>query len=128
MEGFKKNAAFFAVGGVGYGTLEMLWRGRTHWTMIIAGGLCFVIFSKIAKKYKNKNIMFKSFLCALSVTAVEFVFGLVFNIILGMNVWDYSGLPLNLLGQICLLYTALWMILATAFLPLADVMNKKLEV
>jgi uncharacterized membrane protein len=128
MEGFKKNAAFFAVGGVGYGTLEMLWRGRTHWTMIIAGGLCFVIFSKIAKKYKNKNIIFKSFLCALSVTAVEFVFGLVFNIILGMNVWDYSGLPLNLFGQICLLYTALWMILATAFLPLADVMNKKLEV
>lgn len=128
MEGIKKNAAFFAVGGVGYGTLEMLWRGRTHWTMIIAGGICFVIFSKIAKKYKKRNIMFKSLLCALSVTAVEFVFGLVFNIILGMDVWDYSGLPLNFLGQICLLYTALWMILATAFLPLADVMNKKLEV
>jgi uncharacterized membrane protein len=127
MEGFKKNAAFFAVGGVGYGTLEMLWRGRTHWTMIIAGGLCFVIFSKIAKKYKNKNIMFKSFLCALSVTAVEFIFGLVFNILLGMNVWDYSGLPLNFLGQICLLYSMIWMVLATAFLPLAELLNRKLE-
>jgi uncharacterized membrane protein len=24
------------------------------------------------------------------------------------RVWDYSGLPLNLLGQICLLYTIIW--------------------
>lgn len=127
MERIKKNAAFFMIGGVGYGTIEMLWRGRTHWTMIIAGGICFVIFSKIAKKYKNRRIMFKSFICALSVTAVEFIFGLVFNILLGMNVWDYSGLPLNFLGQICLLYSMIWMVLATAFLPLAELLNRKLE-
>ncbi len=127
MEKLKKNAVFFAVGGLGYGTIEMLWRGRTHWTMIIAGGLCFVIFSKIAKKYKNKKIWFKSLLCALSITGVEFVFGVVFNIVLKMNVWDYSKLPLNFLGQICLLYTMIWMILATAFLPLAEVLNRKME-
>ena len=128
MERIKKNAVFFMIGGVGYGTIEMLWRGRTHWTMIIAGGICFLVFSKIAKKYKNRKILFKSFLCALSVTAVELVFGIVFNLLLGMNVWDYSGLPLNFLGQICLLYSMIWMVLATAFLPLAEVLNRKLEI
>lgn len=127
MERMKNNSLLFAIGGAGYGAIEILWRGRTHWTMIIAGGICFVIFSKIAKKYKNRRILFKSLICALSVTAVEFIFGLVFNILLGMNVWDYSGLPLNFLGQICLLYSMIWMVLATAFLPLAELLNRKLE-
>ncbi len=128
MEAIKKDAVFFSCGGVGYGVIELLWRGRTHWTMIVAGGICFVIFSKIAKKYGNKRLLFKSALCAFAVTVVELAFGLVFNVALEMRVWDYSNLPLNFLGQICLLYSIMWGFLATAFLPLVDVLNNKLKV
>ena len=42
------------------------------------------------------------------ITAVEFVFGLVFNVFLGMSVWDYSSVPGNILGQICPLFSVLW--------------------
>ena len=42
------------------------------------------------------------------VTAVELVTGVVLNLYLGLGVWDYSKMPCNLLGQICLPYSALW--------------------
>ena len=46
------------------------------------------------------------------ITAAEFVAGLVLNIWLGLGVWDYSGLPCNLLGQICPQFWAVWCLLA----------------
>lgn len=95
--------------------------------MIIAGGICFVLFSLIAEKFKKRTLVCKASLCALGVTLVEFVFGVVFNIILKMNVWDYSGVPFNLLGQVCPLYTLLWGILGAACMPLAEMINRKME-
>lgn len=126
MEKAKKYLVFFAVGGTGYGIIELLWRRRTHWTMILAGGICFVIFSLIAEKFKEKPLIYKAALCSIGVTAVEFIFGVVFNMIFKMGVWDYSEVPFNILGQICPLFTLLWGALATLFIPLADIMNKKL--
>ena len=46
------------------------------------------------------------------ITAAEFAAGLVLNVWLGLGVWDYSGLPGNLLGQICPHFWALWCLLA----------------
>ena len=34
--------------------------------------------------------------------------GVVFNLYLGMSVWDYSEVKGNILGQICPLYSMLW--------------------
>jgi hypothetical protein len=66
--------------------------------------------------------------CAIGVTAVELIFGVIFNIILKMRVWDYSHLPFNLFGQICPLYTLLWAGLALILLPFVDLINKKIKV
>lgn len=127
MQKFKKNAVFFIAGGLGYGAIELLWRGRTHWAMLVAGGICFVMFSHIAEKFKYRSLVFKAFLCAVGITAVEIVFGIVFNIILKENIWDYSGIPLNLYGQICPLYTVLWGLLSLVFIPVAERLNKSLN-
>jgi len=123
----KKSTVFFVAGGIGYGIIELIWRGRTHWTMIIAGGICFVLFSLIAEKCKKRTLIYKSSLCALGVTAIEFIFGVIFNILLKMNVWDYSSVPFNIHGQVCLLYTLLWGVLGAMVLPIADMMNRKLR-
>ena len=124
MRNFKKYVLFFVIGAIGYASIEIIWRGYTHWSMMIAGGLCFMMFSIIANKMKEKNIFMKAVVCAIGVTAVEFIFGVVFNIILKMNVWDYSHMPYNLLGQICPAYTLLWGMLAVAFLPFVSALNK----
>lgn len=128
MNKLKKYTVFFLIGGTGYPIIELIWRGRTHWTMIAAGGICFVIFSLISELFSNKSLIYKSLLCAVSVTAIELIFGIIFNIVLKMDVWDYSKIPLNLFGQICPLFTAVWCILGLVFIPLADILNKKLSV
>ena len=123
-----KSAVFFTVGGVGYAVIELLWRGRTHWTMVIAGGVCFILFSKIAEKFKRCPLVIKALISAFGVTCVELVFGIVFNMIFGMAVWDYSREWLNLFGQVCPLFSVLWVILALVFIPIADRLNAKLGV
>lgn len=127
MKRLKKNAVFFGIGGIGYAIIELLWRGRTHWSMAIAGGVCFVLFSVVAERFYLLPLIIKAVIGALCVTAVEFVFGIVFNLIFDMNVWDYSNQPFNFMGQICLSFSLAWCGLAMCFLPLADFINKKLR-
>lgn len=128
MKRLKRNAVFFLTGGLGYAAIELLWRGRTHWSMVIAGGLCFILFSLIAEKFVKRPLVYKALLCAVCVTAVELVFGIIFNMIFKMNVWDYSRVPFNFLGQICLYYTLVWCAFGFLFVPLADKINRKLKI
>lgn len=117
----------FGIGAVGYGLIEILWRGFTHPSMLTAGGICFLFFAKIGEKLKSANIFIKAIIGSGFVTFVELVFGVIFNLILRKNVWDYSNMPLNFKGQICFSYSFLWGILSLFFIPLATVMNKRLQ-
>ena len=124
MKYIKKYGLLFILGAVGYAAIEIIWRGRTHWSMMIAGGLCFILFSLAAEALHGRSILLKAVTCAVGVTAIEFIFGVVFNIYLGMGVWDYSHVPFNIMGQICPMFSLLWAGIAIAFLPLADAINK----
>lgn len=124
MKYIKKYGLLFIIGAVGYAAIEIIWRGRTHWSMMIAGGLCFILFSMVAEALRGKSLLLKAAVCAVGVTAIEFIFGVVFNIWLRMSVWDYSNVPFNVMGQICPMFSILWVGVAIAFLPLADAINK----
>ncbi|HCM14273.1 MAG TPA: hypothetical protein DHW85_13950 [Lachnospiraceae bacterium] len=54
------------------------------------------------------------------ITAVEFLVGLVVNVWLKLNVWDYSNLPYNIMGQVCLIYTNVWFFLSLPAILLDD--------
>lgn len=41
-------------------------------------------------------------------TLLEFITGCIVNLWLGWNVWNYSSLPLNILGQISLPFILIW--------------------
>ncbi len=120
-------SVFFVIGALGYPIIELLWRGKTHWSMALAGGLCFVAFSLIAKKCYHRPWLFKALLCSFAVTAIELVFGLFFNIFLRMRVWDYSHLPYHFLGQICPRFSFFWGVLGLLLLPVARRLNTLLE-
>ena len=45
---------------------------------------------------------------ACIVTALEFVVGMIVNVYLGWGIWDYSNVPLNFIGQICLPFSIAW--------------------
>ncbi len=112
---------------MGYGLIEVLWRGNTHWSMLLAGGTSFLGLSKISEKLKNSSLFIKALAGCAFITFVEYIFGVIFNIIFKRRVWDYSRMPLNISGQICALYSFYWLILSFIFIPLADKIQRKME-
>lgn len=104
-----QKALVFSFGGTGYCLIELLWRGHTHWSMYLTGGFCFAIIEWLNRTaLKGKTIWAKCAAGATVITGTEFVVGCIVNLWLGLNVWDYTRLPLNLLGQISLIYSTLW--------------------
>ena len=100
----------YAIGALGYGLMELLYRGFTHWTMLLAGGFCFTGLYLIVNAGRFP-LWAQCVLGALLITAVELLTGLLVNVALKWNVWDYSSAPLQLLGQICLPFSLLWLAL-----------------
>ena len=116
-----KYAILFVVGGMAYCGIELLWRGRTHWTMFIVGGICFLFCGSINEFFGWDLALWKQMLiCAVGVTGIEFLSGIIINIIFKLNVWDYSNLPFNVMGQISLLFSVLWFFLSAVAIALDD--------
>ena len=101
-----KKAYLFTVGGGTYVTLELLWRGRSHWTMFALGGGCFLAIGKLKKRLPRVNAALRAVLGSGICTAGELATGLLFN--RDFHIWDYRALPLNYRGQICLPFSLLW--------------------
>ena len=118
---FYKYLFLFLVGGLAYCGIEMLWRGHTHWTMLIVGGLCFIFCGGINEWFDwNMPLWEQRLICAVGITAIEFVAGIILNIILQLNVWDYGNMPFNILGQVCLPFSFLWFLLSFVAIWLDD--------
>lgn len=110
------------IGGRLYTWIELLWRGWTHWAMFILGGVCFVILG-LLNEYKipwHWCLLRQAVVGACIVTGFEFITGCIVNLWLGWGVWDYSDLPFNICGQICLYYFLLWIPLSAAGIILDD--------
>ena len=99
-------------GALGYGLLEVFWRGYTHWSMLVAGGICLPAIDCIDRTVGGISDGAKAFCAALLITGIELVLGLVFNIMLEQQVWDYTAVPFNFYGQICLPFFLVWLGLA----------------
>lgn len=110
----------FVIGGLIYILIELVARGRTHWTMFIVGGVAFFLIGFINEKYKKMPLAKQMLIGALVITALEFACGCIVNLWLGWGVWDYSNMPLNLLGQICMPFTILWFFLSAVGIILDD--------
>lgn len=75
--------------------------------MGLAGGVCAALMVFLFRAFAMP--VWAAYLCSAAlVSAVELAFGLVFNVRLKLNVWDYSSMPLNFKGQICLRFTLVW--------------------
>ena len=91
----REYAFVYLFGGIMYGLMEVIWRGHTHWTMTLTGGTALLILYIINIKMSNCNIFLKCLIGASAITLLEFTVGVIINIILKWNVWDYSNRPLN---------------------------------
>lgn len=101
-----RRLCLFLIGGTGYVGMELLWRGRSHYSMFLAGGVCFLLLGRLQARFPKWHPLVKGLAGALLITAVELAAGLIFN--RGYQVWDYRRMPLQFLGQVCLPFSLLW--------------------
>lgn len=110
---FMKYTFLFLAGGFAYGGIENLFRGYSHISMCIAGGICFILIGLLNEIYSwDMSLVSQMVISSLIITFVELTTGIIVNLWLKLNVWDYSTLPYNFMGQICLLYTNIWFLLS----------------
>lgn len=122
-----KYLFLFCVGAGLYISIELIYRGYSHWTMGVLGGISFVSIGLINEILSwDTPLALQALIGSLIITFYEFVFGVVLNILLGLNIWDYSNLPLNVLGQICIPFSIIWYFLSIIGICLDDFLRWKL--
>ena len=86
-----KYIFLFGIGGGIYYGIETIWRGYSHWTMFVLGGICFITVGLINNIFTWKTpIEIQAIVGSIIITLLEFITGTIVNIKLDWNVWDYS--------------------------------------
>ena len=104
-----EHISLFVLGGGGYLAVELAWRGTSHWTMFLAGGICLCALQWLAVHPVPLPVAAGT--GALGASALEVVIGVVCRNILHVQVWDYSAEWGNIAGLICPRYTFYWFLL-----------------
>ena len=123
--GFWKRCVLFCVGGTIYVGLELLWRGKSHISMFVAGGLCFLLIGQLGNVSPRLPLIPRTLVGAGIITTVELGTGLLVN--REFQVWDYRGLPGNFLGQICPKFILLWVPVSLAAILLYSWTDRQLD-
>ena len=109
------------ISGITYVLIELAWRGYSHISMFILGALCFVLLGGINEFLSwELGFVWQMLIGAGIVTILELIVGIVVNVWLGLEVWDYSNLPFNFMGQICLPFSFAWTLLSGVAIVVDD--------
>ena len=122
-----KNVFLFLIGGALYILTELLYRGYSHISMFLVGGLCFLLIGSLNEYCFSwsMGLLGQMVTSSALITTIEFFTGMLLNVYLKLNIWDYSNEPYNLYGQICLLYTNIWFLLALPAILIDDLLRDK---
>lgn len=108
-----KDMALISIMGFIYYGLENLYDGKSSPWMILVGGVCCFLIGRLNERqifYERK--MWQQCLTGTLITLfIEFLSGMVLNVWLSLNIWDYSELRFNVSGQICPQFAILWFML-----------------
>ena len=108
------------IGSIIYMNLEILWRGYTHWTMGVLGGICFICLGLINEILSWETpLVLQMFIGGTIITVLELITGCIVNLWLGWNIWNYTWQP-NLWGQISLYSSIGWIGLSLIGIVLDD--------
>jgi uncharacterized membrane protein len=124
LEIWKKSVLFY-LGGCTYVAMELCWRGRSHGSMFVAGGLCFLLMGHLGKIQPKLPLLPRALTGAGIITMVELATGLLVN--RSYSVWDYRSVPGNYLGQICPVYTCLWIPVALMAMVIYDALDRRIS-
>ena len=114
-------------GGFVYYCIELLYRGYSHPSMFITGGVAFLVVGGLNNYIPWwLGFVWQCVIGGIAITFIELIAGLIVNIWLGLGVWDYSDLRFNLWGQVVPIFTLAWMVLCVIAIWLDDLLRWKL--
>lgn len=109
------------IGGSLYVLIELAWRGHSHISMFILGAICFVLLGEINEYISwELGLFWQMLIGAGIITVFELTVGLIVNKWLKLEVWDYSNLQFNFMGQICLQFSLAWILISGVAIILDD--------
>ncbi|BAK99467.1 hypothetical protein OBV_22690 [Oscillibacter valericigenes Sjm18-20] len=126
MKRLVKAAVLAAIGGLTYYGIEWIYKtlvsgGRTHWSMAVIGGVMFLLIGSINEFIPwEMPLLLQGIIGSVAITAVELLAGIYLNLFLKLGIWDYSRMPFNLWGQICLPFSLIWVLLSVVAVILDD--------
>ena len=126
MSKFKEYFLCFAIGAFAYGLIEVIVRGYTHWTMALTGGTVMMLIHLI-NQTKDLSLLKRCLLGATVITSLEFSVGMIVNVALGWNVWDYADKPLNVWGQICPQFCLGWFFISIPAFAISRYVEKRIS-
>ena len=121
---FLRGTILFYIGGTAYMILEFLWRGRSHGSMFLLGGLCFLLVGGGGARFQKIPLPVRPLLGAGVITALELITGYLVN--RDHRVWDYRDQLFQLDGHICLAFSLLWVPVSLMAMQLYDIAHRKL--
>lgn len=122
----KKQLWLFLFGGAVYYLIEVIYKGSSHWAMFFVGGVAFRFIGWVRVTLSRLHLLWQCALCGVLVTFVEFVSGCILNLRCHWSLWDYSHLPYNVLGQVCLPFTLAWAFLSVPALQMDKLLCRHL--
>ena len=119
-----KNLFLFYIGFTTYVSIEIIWKGSSHWIMGCCGGIALVLLDKINDKISwDTDILLQGCVGSVLITGMEFIIGNLYLAGLLPKMWDYSNMWLNYKGIVCLPFSLLWIVLSIVAIFLADSIN-----
>lgn len=92
--------------------------------MGLCGGIAFVLIDRINNEISwDIDILIQGLIGSLIITFMEFVIGNLSLLGIVETMWDYSNVPLNYKGIICLPFSFVWLLLSIVAVILADCIN-----
>lgn len=132
----KKNLVIFFIFGISYNFVEVFYSslgahslsliGRTSLWMTLVGGALGLTLGMINEPgspiYKTHPLIKTMAACSL-ITVIEFIAGCILNLGLGLDIWDYSDMWGNVLGQINPVHTFYWFMMSPLGFWMDDAMR-----
>ncbi len=119
-----RKSVLFVVGFCLYITIETCFRGYSYPLMGILGGLFLLIIDPINDRIRwDIDILLYGCIGSAIITTMELVVGETIKLLGLTQMWDYSNLPLNFDGVICVPFSILWIGMSIIGIFIADAIN-----
>lgn len=113
-----RKIVLFLLCSVIYCGIEIVYRGWTHWSMALLSGILGVLCIDTPNNIFGYDLDYSLQVLASTIicTIGEGITGLVVNVKMGLNVWDYSTLPFTFFwGQCNLFFVFAWALIIGLF-------------